>query len=174
MSQYLWQVVAEIGLFLQYRDQPILDLQEDSSTGFDVLMDCAVGLDLESIAPASLLAPESITIHCMDSRLGWVGIKIDIVDCDEVVLRVGTELQMVSSCYLYPWSNTHPEDSLLAQIGCPHLLGHVAGRNRRMTLSWREKQRGAGGRMLEVSCLVAVVSLSDVSYRRSYQWLNPH
>ena len=49
-SMYLWEVVAEIRLFLQQRYQAVFDLKEDCSTGLDIFMRCAISFDCELVA----------------------------------------------------------------------------------------------------------------------------
>ena len=68
-------LVAEVGFLLDQGDQAVFDLQEDFGAGFDVFGEGAGGDDGEVCAGG-----------------WWVGVKVYVVDGEDVVFGVGAVL----------------------------------------------------------------------------------
>jgi hypothetical protein len=68
-------LVAEVGLLLDQRDQAVFDLEEDFGAGFDIFGEGADGGDGE-----------------VGAWGGWIGREVDVVDREDVVGRVGAVL----------------------------------------------------------------------------------
>jgi hypothetical protein len=103
--------VASICLLVDQGDQAVLDLQVHFEALLNLLLEVTRGLDGELLATSGMLAgmiPRDLlhlncicqgltgaTLSAVNVRLGWVGVDIGLLDLQDVVRWVATEVQWV-------------------------------------------------------------------------------
>lgn len=109
--------VTRIALLVDQRDQTVLDLQMHFGALADFLLEVTGCLDGELLAAVSMsvrsLSRGRATLEAWhsrrytsrgvlqaDARLGWVGVEVDLLNLQDVVGRVGAEVQRVVAGHL--------------------------------------------------------------------------